>query len=172
VASGDPVLQILGIRPPRATSAYPVEIAGTSTPAERIIVWRFDDGAPTTNYLDYLVALHRYGAGGLRLRFAHGFTSGTPGNAVRISAALRRIVDDAEDLDTTAHTYVYTAATFTVAGTQGEWAYDTIDLTDGANMDGMLDNEYGILRIRREPGDGADTLAGNWFIGALSGTEI
>jgi hypothetical protein len=169
LASGDPVLQILGERPPRATPAYPVEIAGTSTPAERIIVWRFDDAA--TAYMDYLVALHGYDAGGLTIRIAHGFTSGTPANAVRISAAIRRIPDDAEDLDTTAHTYDYNAATFTTASVQGEWAYDTITFTDGADMDSLANNEYGILRIRREPADAADTLAGNWYIGALSGTE-
>jgi hypothetical protein len=171
MATGDPVLQILGERPPRATAAYPVEIAGTSTPAERIIVWRFDDGAPTTTYMDYLVALHGYDGGGLDIRIAHGFTSGTPANTVRIAAALRRINDDAEDVDTTAHTYVYTAATLTTASVQGEWAYDTIALTSGANMDSMANNEVGILRIRREPGDAGDTLAGNWYIGAISGTE-
>lgn len=169
MATGDPVVQILGIRPPRATSAYPVEVAGTSTPAERIILYRFDDAA--TAYLDYLIALHGYDGGGLTIRIAHATTSGTAGNNVRISAAIRRIQDDAEDLDTTAQTYDYNAATFTTASAQGEWAYDTITFTDGADMDSLANNEYGILRIRREPADAADTLAGGWCIGALSGTE-
>jgi hypothetical protein len=169
LATGDPVVQILGERPPRATPAYPVEIAGTSTPAERIFIWRFDDAA--TAYMDYLAALHGYDGGGLTIRIAHATTSGTAGNAVRVSAAIRRIPDDAEDLDTTAHTYDYNAATLTTASVQGEWAYDTITFTDGADMDSWANNEYAIIRIRREPGDAADNLGGGWGIGAISGTE-
>jgi hypothetical protein len=142
LATGDPVVQILGIRPPRATA-----------------------------YLDYVITLHGYDGGGLTIRIYHSTTSGTAGNNVRISAAIRRIADDAEDLDTTAQTYDYNAATFTTAGTQGEVAYDTITFTDGADMDSMANNEVGILRIRREPGDAADNLGGGWGIYALSGTE-
>jgi hypothetical protein len=168
LSSGDPVLQILGVRPPRATSAYPTQIAGGSTPAENIVVWSFPDAA--TTYLDYLVALHGYDGGGLTVRFAHGTQSGTLANNVRISAAFRRIQDDAEDLDTS-QTYDYNDATFTTASAREEWAYDTITFTNGADMDSLANNEYGILRIRRQPADAADTLAGTWHIGALSGTE-
>src|SRR5687767_9824659 len=128
MATTEPVLQIHGTRPPRATSAYQVEVAGTSSPAERHIVWNFVDTA--TAYLDYVVSLHGYGGGGLTLRLYHMPVSGTPGNAVRVSAAIRRIADDAEDLDTTVHTYDYNASTMTTASAAGELAYDTITFTD------------------------------------------
>jgi hypothetical protein len=74
-------------------------------------------------------------------------------------------------LDTTAHTYDYNAATFTTASVIGEWAYDAITFTDGADMNSLANGEFGILRIRREPADAADTLGGNWYIGGLNGFE-
>lgn len=168
MASGDPVLQIIGLRPPRATAAYPTQIAGGSSPAENVVVWSFVDAG--IRYLDYLVALHGYDGGGLTIRIAHGTQSGTLANNVRIGAAIRRINDDAEDLDT-AHTYDFNDSTFVTASAREEWAYDSITFTDGADMDSLANNEYAILRIRRQPADAADTLAGTWHIGALSGTE-
>ena len=167
MASGRPVA-VLWPRPPRATSAYPTQIAGGSTPAENINVWSFVDSG--TRYMDFLVALHGYDGGGLTVRIAHGTQSGTLGNNVRIGAAFRRINDDAEDLDTS-HSYDFNLATFVTASAREEWAYDTITFTDGADMDSLANNEYAYLRIERLPADGADNLGGTWHIGAITITE-
>lgn len=169
MASGDPVVQIIRYVQPRATSAYPHEVAGASTPAERLVYWRFDDAA--TAYLDLVCRLHGYDGGGLTFQFAHDTNSGTLANAVRIGAAIRRIQDDAEDLDTTAQTYDYNDATFTTSSARGELAVDTIAFTSGADMDGLLNNEDFILRIRRQPADAADNLGGNWLLWAVTGYE-
>lgn len=169
MASGQPVVQIVRELQPVTTGAIPVTFVGTSTPAERFFGWRFDDAANA--FMDYLIRLQGYAGGGLTIQLAHVPLTGTPGNAVRISAAIRRIQDDAEDLDTTAHTYDYNAATLTTASALGEVAYDTIAFTNGVDMDSLAEGELGVLRIRREPADAADTLAGNWLLLAVSGIE-
>ncbi len=171
MASGASVITIVDELPPGSAAAYLHQVAGASSPAERLIYWRFDEGSPTVNYLDLKCVMHNYSGGGITLRFYHDTQSGTAGNNVRIGAAFRRIADDVEDLDTTAQTYDFNDATFTTSSVRGELAYDTITFTDGADMDSVANNETFILRIRRQPGDAADTLAGNWLLWAVSGTE-
>lgn len=157
MASGKIVGQVQRVMQPAANFPQPVILAGGSTPAERINAWAFDPA--TVEYLDFLCYLNGYNGGGLTIALA--FTAGaTTGNVVW-SAAIRRINDDAEDIDTS-QTYDYNnASAKAVASASREFAYTSITFTDGADMDSLATNEWFILRIRRFATDANDTLNSN-----------
>ena len=69
----------------------------------------------------------------------------------RASGNLAVVADDAEDLDTTAHTYDYNAVVATAPSAVGEVAYDNITFTNGADMDSVVAGDYFILRVTRDP---------------------
>ena len=169
MATGDPVVKILRITPPAATAAFLTRLAGASTPAENVLVWNFADG--TQNYLDFLCALEGYDGGGLTFRLGWG-SSATTGN-VEWELAVRAIPDDAEDLDTTAHTYDYNVSAVAVPSAAGEVAYDNITFTDGVDMDSWADATLAIVRLTRNAGAGnaEDTAAGAAHLHGFWGRE-
>lgn len=134
-------------------------MVGTSAPVENIPVLDFDD--TNIKYMDFYCQMPRnYGAGGLTLKFTWSGAAAT--NAVVWSAAIRRVPDDAEDLDTTVFTYDYNnASAATAPSAIGETSEDTVAFTDGADMDSTAAGEYFILRIRRVPTDAGDTMVGD-----------
>ena len=134
-------------------------MVGTSSPVENIPVLDFDDTA--IEYADFYCAMpSNYAAGGVTITFVWSAAATT--NTAILSAAFRRVQDDAEDLDTTVHTYDYNnTAALTPPSVVGEVAYDTLAFTDGADMDSVAATEYFILRVRRVPTDGSDTLVGD-----------
>lgn len=146
--------------PATAYAQFDVEV-GTSTPAENIPVLDFEDGTATAGeYADFYGVLPRTYAGGGLTVYLHWLSAATTGDCVW-KAAFRRIADDAEDLNTTAHTYDYNSVTATTASAAGELAYDTITFTDGADMDSLAVGESFILRIFRDSDAAGDTLAGD-----------
>lgn len=162
MASGDSLLILRpGNGTPTATaSAGLTSIAGASSPAERFTVLAFDDGA-TLEHFDFPLIMPQSFAGttGITLRFMHGSAAAT-GNYL-LGAALRRIEDDTDDLDTTAHTYVYQeTSAVTTPSAIGEVAYDSLALTN-AQMDGVIAGDAFILRIRV---DGDTTITGDTYI--------
>lgn len=157
MASGKVVGQIVKIMQPAANYPQPIIVAGGSTPAERIQAWAFDPA--TVEYLDYLCFLNGYDGGGLTVTL--GFTAGATSGNVIWSAAIRRVQDDAEDLDTS-QTYDYNnASAKAVANVSREVAYTSITFTNGADMDNLANNEIFILRVRRFATDANDTLNAN-----------
>lgn len=130
---------------------------GGSTPAENFPVYDFDD--TTEEYLDFYCRLDGYGGGGLTVTFDWSSGIATTGD-VRWGAAIRRIADDAEDVDSS-HTYVFQEATDTTASVAGERSRATITFANGSAMDDLADGESFVLRIRREPGDAADNFSGD-----------
>ncbi len=157
MATGKIVAQIMKTMQPAANYPQPVIIAGGSTPAERVQAWAFDPS--TIEYLDFLCFLNGYDGGGLTLIFI--WSSGaTTGNVVW-SAAIRRLQDDTEDIDTS-QTYDYNnAAADATATASREQAYTTLTFTNGADMDSVANNEAFILRVRRVATDANDTLNSN-----------
>lgn len=132
--------------------------AGGSTPAEVFSVLDFDD--TTIEYADFLVNLRGYDGGGLTLVLEWMATSATSGDVVW-GAAIRRLGEDAEDVDTS-HSYDFNDATATTtASASGETKYTTITFSDGADMDSLSEGETGLLRIRRNASSGSDTLSGD-----------
>ncbi len=162
-------VQVLAVKPPGSNKAFPVVVVGASTPAEHIPAWAFGDGAAA--YLDFLCRLDNYGGNGLTFLLPWLAESATSG-AVVWSVAIRRIQDDAENLGTTAHTYDFNdSAADTAPSALKEVSYPTVTFTDGADMDGWVDGELAVVRVRRNPGTGGDNMAGWAGLLALIGSE-
>lgn len=159
MASGDVVGLIGRIVPPATSYATPDSRAGGSSPAESFPVWDFDDTTP--EYLDFQCDLSpKYAGGGLTIVLPWSATSATT-NAVVWRAAIRRIADDAEDVDTS-HTYDYNQASAdTAPSASGETSMPTITFTDGADMDSLAAGEPFVLRVGRLPTDAGDTMTGD-----------
>ena len=158
MATGDIVGQIMRVIPPATAYATPDVRAGGSTPAENVPVWDFDD--TTAEYLDFLCVLGpNYAGGGLTIVLPWSATSATS-NGVVWQVAIRRIADDAEDVDA-AQTYDYNTVADTCASASGEISLPTIAFTSGADMDSWAAGEVAIVRVGRLPTDGSDTMTGD-----------
>lgn len=157
MASGDIVGLIHSTSYPGSNPATPDIRAGGSTPAEAFPVYDFDAG--TVEYLDFIAVLSGYGGGGLTVSIKWAASSATSGNVVW-QAAIRRIQDDAEDIDT-AHTYDFNSVTAGAPTASGELSYDDITFTSGADMDSLANGEQFILRLSRNASSGSDTMAGD-----------
>lgn len=167
MASGSTLLvgiDAQSVIPPATTYAEQTEIAGTSTPAERLPVLAFDDS--TVEYADWRLTLPRsYAGGGITLRICWSGAATT--NNVAWGAAIRRIQDDAEDLDTTAHTYDFnTTADLSPPSAIGEVSYDDLAFTDGADMDSLAAGESFVLRVRR-PASAGTKMTGDAYLHSI-----
>ncbi len=151
MASGDSLLILLPVSSiaPATTYATFDTMVGTSTPAESIPVLDFDD--TTQEYADfYCVMPEHYDGGGITATIVFSAAEAAT-DVVEWQLAFRRVADDAEDLDTTAHTYDYNAVVATAPSAVGEVAYDNITFTAGADMDSVVAGDYFILRVTRDP---------------------
>lgn len=170
MASGETLFQSLGAlhsSPPNTVAAQIDWIVGTSAPVELMPVLAFDAGA-TVEYADFYLdmPLNYSDATGITITTRTGATTTTGG--IVWEFAIRRINDNAEDVDTTAHTYVYTTlAITTLATTVGMVRYNSIAITKGANMDNLVAGEKFILRVRRATGHASDTATGDAFLHGL-----
>lgn len=154
-----------GVPSATAGAAHAI-LAGGASPSEGLPYLSFDSG--TDENADFYGILPSHYAGGGLTVVLHWASAATSG-AVVWNAALRRIQDDAEDFDTTAHSYDFNAVTATTASAAGELDYATITFTDGADMDSLAVGESFILRIRRDADNGSDNMTGDAF---LVGIEI
>ena len=158
MASGDSVVQILAVIPPAANAATLDIRAGGSTPAENVVVYDFD--ASSDEYMDWLCYLSdEYDGGGLTFTRPYSMSSATS-NQVRLELAIRRMNDDAEDIDD-AHSYQFNGASDTVPSAAGELSYPTITFTDGSDMDSLAAGETFILREHRDYDHEDDTATGD-----------
>ena len=158
MASGDVVGFILDVLPLAASQAAPDRRAGGSTPAEQVRVWDFD--AATDEFLDYKVALEGYDGGGLTITLVWTASTAEGSGNVIWNVAIRRMADDAEDIDTS-HTYDFNSVTAGAPSASGEVGYDNVTFTDGADMDSWADGEVAIVRVRRDADNASDTMAGD-----------
>lgn len=157
MSSGNVVGLIHDVMPPAANNAQMTVRAGGSTPGERLRVFAFD--AATIEYMDYLCELQNYAGGGLTIGLKWSATSATT-NVTRWSAAIRRLADDAEDIDTS-QTYDFNDVDCTAPTVSGENSYDTITFTNGVDMDSLANGEMFILRIRRNASHANDNMTGD-----------
>lgn len=149
--------QIFGLYPcPPGASAAPIDfLVGAATPAENLPIGTFADAAAA--YMDFYGVAQGYGGGGLTLKLKWSSLA-TTNNAVW-QAAIRRIADDAEDFDTTAHSYDFNTVTAAAPIAAGQASYDNITFTNGADMDSLADGEAFVLRVLRDPAHASDNLA-------------
>lgn len=166
MASGDLVLTVHTIGFPQgSTFPMPTVRLGGSTPQERVPIWSYDAG--TIEYLDFVCSLNGYGGGGLTFTLPWSAASATSG-VCRWSIAIRRMQDDAEDVDAS-QSYAFNEVDDTAASGSGELSYPTITFTDGADMDSWANGETAIVRIRRNASHANDTMTGDaelwasWF---------
>lgn len=157
MASGDIVGFIYKESPPATLFPQPYVRAGGSTPAERVPVYGFD--ASTDEFMDFYVHLQGYDGGGLTCTIEWSAASATTG-VTRWGVAVRRIQDDAEDVDA-AHTYDYNEADDTTASASGETSKVDITFTNGADMDSWADGESAIARVTRNADHANDTMTGD-----------
>ena len=175
MASGAVVVQVNQIVPPATAFATFGTRAGASTPAEQVPFWAFD--AAADEFLDFYCTLEGYAGGGLTFRLASMAATATTGGAL-IALAIRRIADDAEDVDVAqdyATTPGYNEVRIPCASASGEFTYDTITFTNGADMDNLAEGEDFILRMRRRGTDNTastgDDMAGDFQLVSLIGLE-
>ena len=146
---------------PATTAAQFDTIAGASTPAESVPVLAFD--STTAEYADFRGKMPpHYAGGGVTLYLTTGVASAA--GVYNMRAAFRSLEDDAEDIDTTAHTYDFNDVDITGASAVGEVAVDTLAFTDGADMDSCGAGDEFILRIGRNPADAQDTMAADAYL--------
>lgn len=167
MATGDAVVLIREILPPATLGASRDNRAGGSTPAEAVGVWDFD--AASTEYMDFKCMLRGYDGGGLTFTLPWSATSATSGG-VRWEVAIRRLPDDAEDIDAS-QTYDFNGVADPCASLSGELSYPTIAFTHGADMDSWADGEMAIIRVRRKHDDAGDDMAGDAELWLLTGRE-
>lgn len=167
MASGENVVQFLEVMPPGSDAATLDVRVGGSTPAEGVTVYDFD--AAADEYMDFLCLLKGYDGGGLTFTLPWSASSATSGQT-RWEVAVRRMADDADDIDT-AHTYAFNAVSDTAASASGELSYPTIAFTDGADMDSWADGELAIVRVHRDFDHADDGMTGDAELWCISGAE-
>lgn len=166
MASGENVLAACNVIPPPTSYAQPILVVGTGTggsqPAENVIAFSFDDTA--VEYMDFECRLgSNYAGGGLTLLIPFSSASATSGAAV-MQAAIRRLQIGTTDFDTGAFTYAYQSDTQTVPGTAGVLTEAEISFANGSEMNSLAAGEPFIMRVRRNAGDGGDTLTGDALV--------
>jgi len=148
--------------PPATIYATLDTITGTSTPAEAIPVLDFDD--TTQEYMDFYCVMPQHYAGG-GLTVIVGYSTADTTDVVDWEIALRRVADDAEDLDTTAHTYDFNdSAEIQPPSVLGETTVDNITFTSGADMDSTAAGDQFVMRVRRNPAATDDTLGEDTYL--------
>jgi hypothetical protein len=157
MASGD-TLFVLGPKqadPTVTLSAALTAIDGGSTPNEQYPVYAFDSAS--SEYIDFhLVMPQHYDGGGLTIDVITSAASTS--NTYRFEAALRRIEDDSDDIETS-HTYDYNGVTITPPTVVGEIGHDDITFTNGSDMDSVVAGDKFVLRLYRDHDHAGDTMA-------------
>lgn len=167
MASNDAVIQVIEQLLLTATFATPDIRAGGSTPPENVSVLDFD--ASAIEYVDFKCRLKGYDGGGLTFTLPWSASTASSGTT-RWGIAIRRMNDDAEDIDA-AHTYAFNEVDDTAPSASGELSYPTITFTDGADMDNWADGEIAIVRVRRNGTHANDNMSGDAELWGIFGKE-
>jgi hypothetical protein len=173
MASGDPLFTLLlGMGNAPADNAPSLGLVTSNISGEDnglVHVLEFD--AAAIEHMDFPYVLpDNYGGGGLTFAIRWSAASATTAET-RWEIAIRRVQDDAEDLDTTAHSYAYNFVEATAPSAVGELSYDDVTFTDGADMDSWAVGEYAIIRVRRNATHANDDMAGDALFHAIYVTE-
>lgn len=99
-----------------------------------------------------------YDGGGLTVDIGYSMSSATSGN-VDWDAAIERIGDQQQDVDSDGFAAANSVDNTTVPGTSGNVDVVTITFTDGADMDFLAAGELGRIKITRDAAN--DTASGD-----------
>jgi len=103
-----------------------------------------------------------YAGGGLTVTLVWAATSATSGT-VSWDVSIESNTDDADDLDTDSFASANNSGAVTAPSATGEFAYDNVTFTDGADMDSLAAGESFRLKVTRDA-DGTtatDNMAGD-----------
>lgn len=147
--------------PPSANAAAwdTVLTSSADSDEKQTPVLRFD---PSTNeHADFSEKLRNYGSGGFNVIIGHT-SDGTGGN-VKWDVTFKSFTDDVDNLGSKAFGAAPSGNTVTAAAptAANEIVYDTITVSDGADMDSIANGEQYHLRVTRDAADAADTLNSN-----------
>lgn len=127
-------------------------------PDVQLQIFDFDADADEHVAYDIQIGANLTAGKGARLKFQVGASTATAGN-MRLGAAFKRIVPDTTQLGV-AHTWVYQEVTQAPADSTDKVVEVEIDFTS-AQMDSLAAGESGVLMIRRNGDDAADTMLGD-----------
>jgi len=172
MASGDALFQLdpdSGMPPVgNAATLNSVSAVVTTDDNSLVRVLAFDGGS-TDEFMDWRVVLPDSYAGttGLTFTFIWSAATATSGEVVW-GISIRRVDDDAHDLDTT-FAYAYNeSGAVTAPNLLNEVGYDDITFTDGTDMDDWAVGEMAIIRVRREASDTTnDDMAGDAYLHSI-----
>jgi hypothetical protein len=171
MASGDTLIILTPQHATLTGDNYPAShdtIDGGATVGEIIPCLDFD--ASQTEFADFpnLVMPHNYNNGGLTIDVVYSMSSdGGGSNKVRWEIGFRAIEDDAEDQDTTVHSYDTNGVSDIVPDAVGEVSIGQITFTDGADMDNVDAGDLFHLRISRDHDHADDNATGDAQLQAI-----
>lgn len=92
---------------------------------------------------------NNYDGGGLTITLVWGATSATSGT-VSWDVSIESNTDDADDLDSDSFAAANNSGAVTAPSASGEFGYDDITFTDGADMDSLAAGESFRLKVTRD----------------------
>ncbi len=156
MASGDSLLSFIP-----TTNEPPASNPATPDLRNQHPVLDFDDTTQETAIFSAVMPQH-YAAGGVTVRIGYSMSSATTG-AIVLEAALERIGDQQQDVDSDGFAAANASASTTVPGTSGNVDVVSITFTDGADMDSVAAGELFRLKIERDADgtNGTDDATGD-----------
>lgn len=137
------------------------------------LVLDFDDTTDEEAVFKFYNPPH-YDGGGITVEIYAAATSDTTNNVVW-QAAIERVTDSNQDIDSDSFASFQSSGAVAVPGTSGHVKAFDVALTDGAQMDSLAAGEWGRLKIRRDADNtsATDSVSGDmelWSITILEGT--
>ena len=146
-------------------------------PASNPAIFQRRNGTPVLEFDDttqWVAIFHgvlprHYTGGGIRV-YLHFSAKTAVTGTLGWDVAFERIGDSQQDLDSDGFASAQTVTAVTVPGTSGHVDIQSVDVTDGAQLDGLLAGEGFRLRVRRDVAN--DTAAGNGQLGFVELVEV
>lgn len=164
MASGDLLVVLLptsGVGPTANPAVLDLITGANTESAELIDVVAFDGGATEELWDYYNVYMpDHYGGNGVTVEIVTSGTADPPTGWV-FGVAFRKITDDADDLDAEDHTYDYNVIICAKPSTIGEVVTDSVNFSDGADMDSVGAGSHFFLRVRRDTSHASDDMSSN-----------
>lgn len=123
------------------------------------LVLDFDDTTDEAAVFKFYLPPY-YSGGGLTVEIFASFTSATSNNVVW-EAAIERVTDSNQDIDSDGFASAQSSGAVAVPGTSGHVKKFTVAFTSGAQMDSLAAGEWGRLKINRDANNGSDNATGD-----------
>jgi len=129
----------------------------------------FDDTTEEAAVFAGVLPRH-YAGGGITVYLHYAMSSATSGNVVW-TAAIERVGDGQQDIDSDGFAAAQSSGAVAVPGTSGHVDICTIAFTDGAQMDSLAVGEGFRLKIARDADNASDTATGDAELVAIEVRE-